>query len=67
MLPVLYLCKDLMPQGSAEVERDFLEIDGFEVIHEMDGREGMERALAGGLDLILLDLMLPGVGYRFMK
>jgi DNA-binding response OmpR family regulator len=38
----------------AEVERDFLEIDGFEVSHETDGRKGMERALAGDIDIILL-------------
>jgi DNA-binding response OmpR family regulator len=52
----------------AEVERDFLEIDGFEVIHETDGREGMKKALAGCFDLILLDLMLPGIsGYEICK
>jgi DNA-binding response OmpR family regulator len=52
----------------AEVERDFLEIEGFEVIHETDGGKGMERALAGGFDLILLDLMLPGMnGYEICK
>jgi DNA-binding response OmpR family regulator len=52
----------------AGVERDFLEIEGFEVIHETDGRKGMERALADGLDLILLDLMLPGMGgYEICK
>jgi DNA-binding response OmpR family regulator len=52
----------------AEVERDFLEIDGFEVIHEADGRKGMERALSGGVDIILLDLMLPGIsGYEICR
>ncbi|MHB9291676.1 putative Sensory transduction protein regX3 [Hollandina sp. SP2] len=52
----------------AEVERDFLEIDGFEVIHETDGRKGMDRALSGGVDIILLDLMLPGIsGYEICK
>jgi DNA-binding response OmpR family regulator len=52
----------------AEVERDFLEIDGFEVIHETDGRKGMERALSGGVDIILLDLMLPGIsGYEICR
>jgi DNA-binding response OmpR family regulator len=52
----------------AEVERDFLEIEGFKVIHETDGGKGLERALAGGLDLILLDLMLPGMnGYEICK
>jgi DNA-binding response OmpR family regulator len=52
----------------ADVERDFLEIEGFEVIHETDGGKGMERALTSGLDLILLDLMLPGMGgYEICK
>ncbi|GHT56834.1 DNA-binding response regulator [Spirochaetia bacterium] len=45
----------------AELERDFLEINGFETMRESDGVKGMERALAGGFDLILLDLMLPGI------
>ncbi|MDR1046682.1 MAG: response regulator transcription factor [Treponema sp.] len=52
----------------AEVERDFLEINGFEVIHETDGGKGMERALSGDLDIILLDLMLPGInGYEICR
>jgi DNA-binding response OmpR family regulator len=52
----------------AEVERDFLEMDGFEVIHETDGGKGMERALSGDLDIILLDLMLPGInGYEICR
>ncbi|MDR1248436.1 MAG: response regulator transcription factor [Treponema sp.] len=46
----------------AEVERDFLEINGFETFIESDGIKGMEQALNGGFDLILLDLMLPGKG-----
>jgi DNA-binding response OmpR family regulator len=45
----------------AGLERDFLEINGFETTRENDGVKGMERALAGGFDLILLDLMLPGM------
>jgi DNA-binding response OmpR family regulator len=44
----------------AGIEKDFLEINGFEVVIESDGAKGMKRALAGGFDLILLDLMLPG-------
>ncbi|MHC6204124.1 response regulator transcription factor [Breznakiellaceae bacterium SP9] len=45
----------------AELEQDFLEINGFETARESDGKKGAERALAGGFDLILLDLMLPGI------
>lgn len=45
----------------AELERDYLEISGFEVEIETDGREGLNRALAEEFDLFILDLMLPGV------
>lgn len=45
----------------AEIEKDFLQIDGFEVQIETDGAQGLAAALAGGHDLILLDLMLPGM------
>ena len=33
---------------------------GYEVEQEWAGRSGLERALAGEIDLVLLDLMLPG-------
>lgn len=45
----------------AAIERDYLVIDRFEVEIAQDGRSGMERALQGGFNLILLDLMLPGI------
>jgi DNA-binding response OmpR family regulator len=52
----------------AEIERDFLEINGFEVMVAANGNTGMEAALSGGYDLILLDLMLPGRdGYEVCK
>ncbi|MDR2770507.1 MAG: response regulator transcription factor [Clostridiales Family XIII bacterium] len=44
----------------AEIERDFLEIDGFAVTIEADGVKGMSAALSGEFDLIVLDGMLPG-------
>jgi len=44
----------------ADIEKDFLEINGFEVVIEKDGLEGQKRALSGDFTLILLDLMLPG-------
>ncbi len=34
---------------------------GFDVEAVADGREGLDRALAGGFDLILLDVMLPSL------
>lgn len=45
----------------AEIERDYLEINGFEVQIETDGVSGMQSALTGGFQLILLDLMLPQI------
>ncbi|MCL1837601.1 MAG: response regulator transcription factor [Treponema sp.] len=44
----------------AALEKDYLEIDNFEVVIEKNGRKGMERALNEQFALILLDLMLPG-------
>lgn len=43
----------------AAIERDYLEIDGFEVEIVSDGMTGLARGLSGRFDLILLDLMLP--------
>lgn len=45
----------------AAIERDYLEIDGFEVEIVTDGVQGLNHALGGDVDLILLDLMLPGM------
>ena len=39
--------------------RLYLENDGFAVDVATDGRTGLDRALAGGYVLIVLDLMLP--------
>lgn len=38
-----------------------LEREGYEVDRIRDGREGLERFKVGGPDLVLLDLMLPGM------
>ena len=40
--------------------QDRLEAEGYDVETAADGQEGYERALLGGIDLIVLDLMLPG-------
>lgn len=45
----------------AEIERDFLEINGFEVKIENDGVSGLNTALKDSFQLILLDLMLPQI------
>lgn len=43
----------------AAIERDYLEIDGFEVEIAADGQAGYVKGSTGAFDLILLDLMLP--------
>ncbi|WP_432403883.1 response regulator transcription factor [Wukongibacter sp. M2B1] len=52
----------------AELERDYLEIDGFEVKIIQNGEEGLKEALKGDFDLIIVDLMLPGAdGFEICK
>ena len=41
---------------------DYLSADGFTVEARADGPSGLEAALGGGFDLVLLDIMLPGHG-----
>lgn len=43
----------------ADLEKDYLELSGFEVEIENDGAAGLERALSEEFDLFILDLMLP--------
>lgn len=45
----------------AAIERDYLELSGYEVETCADGINGLHAALNGGCDLLLLDLMLPGM------
>ena len=45
----------------AELEKDYLELSGFEVELEEQGDVGLERALNEDFDLLILDLMLPGL------
>jgi DNA-binding response OmpR family regulator len=48
--------------------RNNLEIEGYDVDVVDDGAQGLARARAGGPDLIILDLMLPGLdGYRVLR
>ncbi|MDR3332845.1 MAG: response regulator transcription factor [Synergistaceae bacterium] len=52
----------------AEIERDFLEINGFQCLIAANGNDGLREALSDKYDLILLDLMLPGLdGYEITK
>ncbi len=55
-------------ESIAELEKDYLELSGFEVETEKDGNLGLERALADDFDLLILDLMLPGAdGFEICK
>ncbi|MCL2842850.1 MAG: response regulator transcription factor [Oscillospiraceae bacterium] len=38
-----------------------LEYEGYQVEKVADGRQGLDMALSGGFDLVLLDIMLPGL------
>lgn len=52
----------------AELEKDYLELSNFEVTIENDGCEGAALALDKDFDLIILDLMLPGMdGFEICK
>ncbi|MBR4026043.1 MAG: response regulator transcription factor [Lachnospiraceae bacterium] len=52
----------------ADLEKDYLELSGFEVEVENDGMTGLARALAEEFDLFILDLMLPGIdGFEICK
>ena len=52
----------------AELERDYLEAADFEVTIAGDGRQGLELAQSGEYDLLLLDVMLPGVdGFQICR
>jgi two-component system cell cycle response regulator DivK len=41
--------------------RDVLEHAGFTVVVATSGEEGVDKAIRGGLDLVLMDLQLPGI------
>ncbi len=48
-------------ESIAELEKDYLELSGFDVSIETRGDLGLERALNQEFDLFILDLMLPEV------
>ena len=48
-------------QAIAELERDYLELSGFEVEVANDGQTGLHKSLTEDYALIILDLMLPEV------
>lgn len=52
----------------ADLEKDYLEVAGLSVSVETDGTAGLCRALEDHVDLVILDLMLPGEsGYEICR
>ena len=55
-------------EAIADLEKDYLELNYFEVKIENSGDTGLATALAEDFDLIILDLMLPGIdGFEICK
>lgn len=52
----------------AELERDYLEAEGFDVDIIPNGDEGLKKALDCDYNLIVLDIMLPGIdGFTILR
>ena len=52
----------------AELEKDYLELSGFDVVMQQTGDAGLKAALNEDFNLIILDLMLPNVdGFEICK
>ena len=55
-------------EAIADLEKDYLELSGFEVEIQNNGDVGLQEALSKDFDLIILDLMLPGMdGFEVCK
>lgn len=55
-------------EAIAELEKDYLELNDFEVTIENSGDAGLAEALSEDFNLIILDLMLPGIdGFEICK
>ena len=55
-------------QEIAELEKDYLELSGFEVEISNSGDEGLRKALSEEYSLVILDIMLPKVdGFEICK
>jgi DNA-binding response OmpR family regulator len=55
-------------EAIADLEKDYLELSDFEVEIENRGDTGLQRALSEEFDLVILDLMLPGMdGFEVCK
>ena len=55
-------------EAIADLEKDYLELSDFQVNIENTGDKGLAEALSNDYDLIILDLMLPGMdGFEVCK
>lgn len=55
-------------EAIADLEKDYLELSGFEVEIEHEGDVGLNRALKEDFSLLILDLMIPNVdGFEICK
>ena len=48
-------------EAIADLEKDYLELSGFQVEVANDGATGLQKALKEDFDMFILDLMLPGI------
>ena len=56
-MPHILIVED--DRAIARIEKDYLELNGFQVTLAEDGETGRKLALQQPFDLILLDVMLP--------
>lgn len=65
MKQVLIIEDDL---NIAEMERDYLQLNGYKAEIVQDGDQGLKMALQGLYDVVIVDLMLPGKdGYEITR
>ncbi len=58
-MPAILMIDD--DTGLCELVEQYLALDGYQFSAAHDGRQGLELAARGGYQLILLDIMLPGM------
>ncbi|EHL06806.1 response regulator receiver domain protein [Desulfitobacterium hafniense DP7] len=52
----------------AELERDYLQLNGYQVDIVLDGATGLKKAVSGAYDILIVDLMLPQLdGFEIIK
>lgn len=52
----------------ARLEMDYLEVEGMQVVHAQDGKSGLELAQKQSWDLLIIDVMLPGMdGFEILR